>query len=64
VRIEDALAAHLVGRLDGTRDRAALLADVRGFTAPGVEAPPDDELPEAVDRALYVTKLAPSAPPS
>jgi hypothetical protein len=52
VRIEDPLAAWLLGRLDGTRDRAALLADVRGVEAPGVAAPPVDELPEALDRAL------------
>jgi methyltransferase-like protein len=52
VRVEDPLAAHLLTRLDGTRDRAALFADVREFTAPGVAAPPEDELPEALDRAL------------
>jgi cyclopropane fatty-acyl-phospholipid synthase-like methyltransferase len=52
VRIEDPLAAFLLGRLDGTRDRAALLDDVRGFAAPGVSAPPEAELPAALDRAL------------
>jgi hypothetical protein len=59
VRVEDPLAGFLLTRLDGTRDHAALLAEVRAFVAaggldaaPGVSAPPDDELPEALERAL------------
>ena len=59
MRIDDPLAAFLLARLDGTRDRAALLGDVRSFvdgggldSAAGVTAPPDDELPAALDRAL------------
>lgn len=52
VRIEDPLAAFLLTRVDGTRDRAALLREVREFRAPDVAAPPADELPAALDRAL------------
>jgi methyltransferase-like protein/cyclopropane fatty-acyl-phospholipid synthase-like methyltransferase len=59
VRIEDPLAAFLLARLDGSRDRAALCDDVRAFVAAGglepsagVSAPPDEELPAALDAAL------------
>jgi methyltransferase-like protein len=59
VRIDDPLAAFLLTRLDGARDRTTLLADVRAFVDGGgldlaadVSAPPDDDLPEALDRAL------------
>lgn len=62
VRIEDPLAAFLLTRLDGTRDRAALLRDVRDHRTPGV-APPD-ELPAALDRALdRLAELALLEPP-
>jgi methyltransferase-like protein/trans-aconitate methyltransferase len=59
VRIDDPLAAFLLTRLDGTRDRTALLADVNAFVDDGgldpdagVSAPPEDELPAALDHAL------------
>jgi methyltransferase-like protein/cyclopropane fatty-acyl-phospholipid synthase-like methyltransferase len=59
VRIDDPLAAFLLTRLDGTRDRAGLLADVSAFVEDGgldpeagVSPPPEDELPEALDQAL------------
>jgi methyltransferase-like protein/cyclopropane fatty-acyl-phospholipid synthase-like methyltransferase len=59
VRIDDPLAAFLLTRLDGTRDRSTLLADVIAFVDGGgldpsadVSAPPQDELPEALDQAL------------
>jgi hypothetical protein len=59
VRLDDPLAAFLLTRLDGTRDRSALLADVSAFVddgglapAAGVSAPPRNELPSALDQAL------------
>jgi methyltransferase-like protein/cyclopropane fatty-acyl-phospholipid synthase-like methyltransferase len=59
VRIDDPLAAFLLSRLDGTRDRTGLLADVSAFVedggldpAEGVAPPPEDELPVALDQAL------------
>ena len=59
VRIDDPLAAFLLTRLDGTRDRPALVGDVRAFVDgggldafEGVSAPPECELPEALERAL------------
>ena len=58
IRIEDDLARRLLTLLDGTRDRAALLDEVRGWREPGmgeddgVELPPEGELPEALEAAL------------
>jgi SAM-dependent methyltransferase len=58
VRLEDPLAVHLLMLLDGTRDRARLAAEVRAFVdaggleGTGVDAPPEDALPAALDAAL------------
>ncbi len=56
VRLEDPLAAYLLTLLDGTRDRSELLAAVRSFAgdeqASGFSAPPESELPGALDAAL------------
>jgi hypothetical protein len=52
VRLEDPLAAFLLTRLDGTRDRPALLADVRAFVESAEDVAAPDDLPEALDRAL------------
>jgi Predicted methyltransferase regulatory domain/Methyltransferase domain len=51
VRIEDDLGRRLVTLLDGTRDRAALAADLRAFLAERGRPVPDD-LPESLDRSL------------
>jgi SAM-dependent methyltransferase len=50
VEIQDPLARELIGLLDGTRDRAALLAELQAF------AGPEPLLPEALDANLV--KLA------
>jgi hypothetical protein len=51
VRIEDDLGRRLVTLLDGTRDRAALAADLRAFLADRGDPVPDD-LANALDRSL------------
>jgi hypothetical protein len=51
VRIEDDLGRRLVTLLDGTRDRAALTAELRSFLSDrGATVPAD--LPDALDRSL------------
>jgi methyltransferase-like protein/cyclopropane fatty-acyl-phospholipid synthase-like methyltransferase len=52
VRIEDPLAAFLLTRLDGTRDRAALLTEVLAFADEAEDVAAPDELPAPLDRAL------------
>ena len=51
VRIEDDLGRRLVTLLDGTRDRAALAAELRTFLAAHGRPVPDD-LAESLDRSL------------
>jgi hypothetical protein len=51
VRIEDDLGRRLVTLLDGTRDRAALAADLRAFLADRGDPVPAD-LADALDRSL------------
>ena len=51
VRIEDDLGRRLVTLLDGTRDRAALAAELRAFLVERGDPVPAD-LPEALDRSL------------
>ena len=51
VRIEDDLGRHLVTLLDGTRDRAALAADLGAFLT-GRGDPVPDNLRESLDRSL------------
>jgi SAM-dependent methyltransferase len=51
VRIEDALGRRLVVLLDGTRDRAALAADLRAFLAES-GAPVPDDLDDGLARSL------------
>jgi hypothetical protein len=51
VRIEDDLGRRLVTLLDGTRDRAALAAELRAFLADRGDPVPAD-LPVALDRSL------------
>jgi SAM-dependent methyltransferase len=58
VNLEDPLAVHLLTLLDGTRNRAALVAAIRAFVAgggledTGIDPPPDAELPAALETAL------------
>jgi hypothetical protein len=51
VRIEDDLGRRLVTLLDGTRDRAALAADLRAFLAERGRPVPDD-LADSLERSL------------
>jgi SAM-dependent methyltransferase len=51
VRIEDELGRRLVTLLDGTRDRAALTADLRAFLVDS-GAPVPDDLESGLDRSL------------
>ena len=51
VRIEDELGRRLVTLLDGTRDRAALAAELRAFLVERGEPVPDD-LPGGLERSL------------
>ena len=51
VRIEDDLGRRLVTLLDGTRDRAALAAELRAFLVERGEPVPDD-LPDGLERSL------------
>jgi hypothetical protein len=51
VRIEDDLGRRLVTLLDGTRDRAALTAELRAFLAEHGRPVPDD-LADSLDRSL------------
>jgi SAM-dependent methyltransferase len=51
VLIEDGLGRQLVSRLDGTRDRAALGADLRNWLADAGEEPPSD-LDDGLERSL------------
>jgi hypothetical protein len=51
VRIEDDLGRRLVTLLDGSRDRAALAADLRAFLANRGDPVPAD-LADALDRSL------------
>jgi hypothetical protein len=51
VRIEDELGRRLVELLDGRRDRAALVAELRAFgTASGTPVP--DDLEDGLERSL------------
>jgi SAM-dependent methyltransferase len=57
IHLDDPLARHLIGLLDGSRDRDAIVAAMRaaGERLPpdaGVVAPPDEEVGAAVDEAL------------
>ena len=59
VRIEDDLGRELVTLLDGTRDRAALTAELRGFLGARGDERSDAELREGLDRSLEgLAKLA------
>jgi methyltransferase-like protein len=51
VRIEDELGRRLITLLDGTRDRAALAAELRAFLVERGEPVPDD-LPGGLERSL------------
>jgi hypothetical protein len=51
VRIDDDLGRRLVVLLDGTRDRAALLGELRSFLAETGREPPDD-LEDGLERSL------------
>ena len=51
VRVEDDLGRRLLTLLDGTRDRAALAAELRAFLVARGEPVPDD-LSEGLDRSL------------
>jgi protein-lysine methyltransferase-like protein len=51
VRVEDDLGRRLLTLLDGTRDRAALAAELRAFLVERGEPVPDD-LSEGLDRSL------------
>lgn len=52
VRIEDELGRRLVALLDGTRDRAALAAELRAFLVGRDERVPDD-LHQSLERSLH-----------
>jgi hypothetical protein len=51
VRIEDELGRRLVELLDGRRDRAALLAELRAFQ-PASGTPLPDALEDGLERSL------------
>ena len=52
VRLEDDLGRRLVTLLDGTRDRAALAAQLRAFLSERGERMPDAQLLEGLERSL------------
>jgi hypothetical protein len=62
VRIEDDLDRHLLTLLDGTRDRTALLADLRVFLAARGDPMEEALLRDGLERSLQgLARLALSA---